>query len=590
MKRVLVMLCTLLAAGLPHGARADAYDSVVREDTRIPNRYGALMQATLDFPASGGARAPGAFPVIMSYVPYCSYGSVVGQNKEFAKAGYVVAVVWWPGTCDSEGQFGLYTDTVNLSGYDAIEWLAAQPWSTGKVGMWGSSAYGISQPFVAQHRPPHLVTIVPTIAMTDLYEDSLYFGGMQLSEDAALFEAVVAGEMIEPHAQQRTCVLPGFVFSTALSWWRLPGSPEQETQCLRDEPGRPARVAYDVIPGERGGFDYWQHPAKDAYWAQWTARLDQIDVPVLSWGNWNDVFVRGNVNLYSRTATQNKLLVMGWAGHSRPGPGFEVVGEALRWFDYWLKGIDTGVAADLASRRFRYYVRGEQAWHEAAGYPVPGTRFVDLYATAGGALRTAPDSGSDTYAYDPTQGRAGGETFIAGSFFGISGTGGNDSIQAYNDPTSPMDQRLEAGGALSYVGEPLRTDVEVTGPLSATIEAETTAQDSDWVVRVVDVYPDGPYAGTGPQPGYQDRVTSCRLKGTHRDGHVHPQPIPAGERLTYSLECFPTSQMFRAGHRIGIQIASADTSHAMPNPVPALITIFHTSRVTLPVVRGEMGS
>jgi hypothetical protein len=266
-----------------------------------------------------------------------------------------------------------------------------------------------------------------------------------------------------------------------------------------------------------------------------------------------------------------------------PGPGFDVDAEALRWWDRWLKGIDNGIDREPT---FRYYTKQDFHWHSAGDFPVPGTAFTAYHAGPAGTLSTSASdpSGSDSYVYDPAQGRANGQQGFLPPGQVKPNRPENDNIVSYNEPLGPGDQRLDSFDALNYLTEPLTTDTEVTGPVTMDLVASTTAEDTDFVINVIDVFPDGAPSATGPQPGYWNLAVHGQLKGTHRNGYVRSEPIPPGEQITYHIELQPTSYLFRAGHRIGAQIESADASRSLPNPNPAVVTVFHSSTLTLPVV------
>jgi putative CocE/NonD family hydrolase len=202
-------------------------------------------------------------------------------------------------------------------------------------------------------------------------------------------------------------------------------------------------------------------------------------------------------------------------------------------------------------------------------------------------------AGSDSYVYNPTSGAV-----VGGPYSGFARTHNqsnpaNRDAVAYLDPGGRGDQRLEQVGRVAYLGSPLTHDTEVTGPITATVYASSTAADTDFVVKLLDVEPDDPTQATGPHApgGFWHEVQPGYLKGTFRSyktGYTHPVPIPAGKVVKYEIEIWPTSWMFMKGHRIGISIASSDSLAAGPNPNPAQVTIYHSkkypSEVTLPVI------
>lgn len=554
-------------SGVP--GTAQTYDSVVVEEAGIPTRYGEELRARLAFPGIAGQRAPGSFPVVLTYSPYCDDGF-----NFLARAGFVSAWVNMPGTCGSDGRTPIFSERVGLAGYDAVEWLAgygldgspspAAQWSIGKVGMYGGSADGISQVFVAQHRPPHLVTIVPDMAMADFYEDSLYRGGMLNVADLTVFQAIIYGLWYEPGIHER----------------------------LADGDRRSRMIANGWVVPELDNLEAYFHPLKDDFWDKWTVALEQIDVPVLSWGNWDDFFTLGNVRIFERVGSQSKSLVLGQDGHSWPGPGYSFQTEAVRWFGYWLRGeLGNGVGEDLSQRPVRYYVQQEHAWRTAADWPPPTAQDLVFHPAPGspipgatGALSQVAGTGTDGYAYVPVQGRHNGQDGYVPTSTTKPNRPATDNPVGYNDPAHSGDQRLEAPNSLSYVSEPLGEDTEVTGVVRALLDAASTSDDTDWVVKLIDVFPDS-LQTQGPQPGYWNLVTTGWLKGTHRNGHRVAEPIPAGDTITYQIRMVPTSYLFRAGHRIAIQISSADASRSAPNPHPAANTVYHSTSVFVPVVQ-----
>jgi hypothetical protein len=528
---------------------ATPYDGVVREDTWITTRYGERLQTQIAYPANGGVKAPGQFPVILVYTFNCPGG----WAENFVPYGYISATVGMPGLCGSEGRFEAFSDKVALSGYDVVEWLAAQPWSTGKVGMIGESGRGVVQWMVAQTRPPHLTTIVPQEAAIDVYEDAIYRGGMLHTTGAG--------------------VVIGILYS--LYWGEGVASRASDPEMLRTS----AENGW-IVPSDDFAEMVAEHPQKDDFWQRYVCRCADITIPVWAQGNWDDFFVRGMTNLYSFAPNPNNRLTMGQNGHAPPGPNLDAVTNTLPWFDHWLKGIDSSGYDAIASNRFQYYLQEGNVWKTTTTYPIPGTAFTTFYLGPNSTLTaTAPDaSGSDTYLYDPTAGRHNGQNIILPLL--RPNTPSSQTLVGYNDPGHSGDQRLEAD-SLTYIADPLLNDMEVTGPLSATLYASSSAEDTDWVVKLIDVFPDT--VGTsGPQPGYRNLVTIGRLKGTHRNGHVKVERIPQGETIKYNIEVMPTSYLFRAGHRLEIQIASADASASLPNPNPAVNTIFHSSSITVP--------
>lgn len=577
--------------------RPAEYASVQHTETVITDREGEKLKAYLSFPADdSGRRVDGRFPVILhyTYFPAVTWEqltapivqqawTVLGFNltegfDDFVRRGYVVAHVALPGTGGAQGYFTFDKGRIGRSGYDAVEWLGTQSWSTGKVGMFGGSGNGIAQLMTASQQPPHLATIIPAVAFQDLYRDTLYRGGMPALGEAALIAGLGAG----------IWAWQGNVVPNDL----------EEVQYLLD-------TAVDrVIDGGTPPLflaEWYAHPTKDQYWDNYTYDVDRITVPVWSWGNWDDHFLLGNVRTYQTVATPHRMLAIGANGHSA-GPGFDPIVEATRWYDYWLKGDrSNGIGEELRDAPVRYYVKGANTWSTATSWPPADVAAQRRYATSGrtvagatGALSpTSPGGllGSDSYVYTPLSSRLGGQNgFLNQGLFGLlprsPNTEENSTFLAYNNITGQVDQRLNALDSVTYVGPVLGDDVEVTGEPVVTLSASTTATDTDWVVRLIDVYPDD---STVPQPGYWNLVDTGWLKGTHRDGHQQPTAIPVGRPVQYHVDLWPTSYQFKKGHRIGIQIASADP-RTLPNLNIAVNTVHrsaaHPTSIELPVRHG----
>jgi putative CocE/NonD family hydrolase len=313
----------------------------------------------------------------------------------------------------------------------------------------------------------------------------------------------------------------------------------------------------------------WAHPTRDGYWDGLTADLKKVTIPTWIWGSPDDLFALGTQDDWKTIGSKNKMLTFGFASHAGDYPGFDQGKEALRWFDYWLKGIDTGIKKELESKRFRYSVFPDHIAKSAKTYPIPSTKYTNFYlggdapdsSYQGGLALTPPkDEGSSTYVYTPTDGK-GYNPFGAGE---------------------DNDQRTEVGARVSFLGAPVAKDTEITGPITMRLFAKTTATDTDFVVKVLDVAPDGTSTMVRTV-GY--------LKGTFRgyEGDYRSQkPIPAGEVVEYHVQFYPTSWMFKKGHQIGVAVTSADVGEIYPNPNPAVIDGVHSpkypSAITLPVI------
>jgi putative CocE/NonD family hydrolase len=562
-----------------------AYDSAIWQSSRVTTRYGDSVAVELCFPAAKGVRAVGRFPVVAGLI----YTSQAGANPcaaqlDYVKAGYVYAEIQVPGSGGSEGGPWNYADKDwALRNVDAIEWVATQKWATGKLGTIGGSGNGVSQLWTSQYRPKHLTTMIPQVSSHNGYTMQ-YPGGIRSLALTTLL-----------------CGIPGGLTTAENGVYAPPTNAAQlrEMATIKQRQVTEGRGS-PYCPPTYGAF---QHPTYDAYWKDLnTSHVENVTIPVWIQGSWDDLFVNASAHDYLEFGSKNKMLSMGYVSHAGASPGFDPVKQSIRWFDHWLKGADNSIVDDLKHGRFQYQSWEEWKPKQAAQYPIPGTRYTPFYLGTGspdplanGSLRAGPPagSGSDSYVYDPASGAV-----VGGPYSGFARTHNqsnpaNRDAVAYLDPGGRGDQRLEQGGKLAYLGQPLMQDTEVTGPIHATVYAASTAADTDFVIKLLDVEPNDPgqVADGHAPPGFWHEVSPGYLKGTFRSyksNYTTVTPIPVGKVVKYEIEIWPTSWMFRKGHRIGISIASSDSVAAGPNANPAQVTIYHSkqypSQVTLPVI------
>lgn len=502
-------------------------------------RYGDTMNIDLCFPSHDGeTRAPEPFPVIGELTPYANLFTVNpgGQAPCFmpegVKTGYVGARINSPGSGDSQGGPWDYGDPGYAHRhYDAIEWLGTQPWSTGKFGSIGGSGVGVSQVQTSAYRPPHYTTAIFQVSTGDPYLQ-LKPGGLRHSTELL------------------ACTIPGLAVTANNGVYTPPTSPEQVERMVehqRDRLDSPSTSSLGHCPPVHGS---WGHPVRDGYWDDRTARLDQVEMPVWVQGSPDDLFSLGSQDDYFLLGSEHKMFSMGFTSHAGNKGDFDQHAEAMRWFDHWLKGIDTGIADDLESRRFRYNLFPDLIAKSAADYPIPETRYTDFYLdggapdplAAGSLSRTPPtEAGSASYVYLPTDGKD-WNPFGAGE---------------------SLDQRVEAGGRVTFVGGVLTEDTEVTGPITMKLFATTTADDTDWIAKLIDIAPDGTQTHARSN-GY--------LKSTFRtyeNDYRIKWDTPPGEIVEYDIQFYPTTWLFKQGHRIGVSISSDDLVEIYPNQNPA---------------------
>ena len=583
----------------------DSLSIVVEKDIPVAMRDGTILRTDVYRPAEGGP-----FPVIMQRTPYNKEtASLSLQQTDVFRAvrrGYAVVNQDVRGRYRSDGTFHPFHQETN-DGYDAIEWAAAQPWSTGKVGMFGTSYVGATQWLAAVGAPPSLKAIVPAFTASDYYEGWTYQGG-----------AFQWGFMLN-------WVLPYLTTADLIrkSWREDVPDFAERREAMLDAVDDGNQVAYTLpltdFPVDNELSPYFQewlsHPTRDEFWTSCSIeeRHKNVQVPALSIAGWYDIFLDGSLRNFNgvrengataEARTGQKLLLGPWTHTTPPlqqsgavdfgnraGQGavplsMDVDGEHLRFFDYWLKGIDEGYSDEAPIRLF---VMGEDAWRDEQEWPLARAVNTDYYLHSGGRANTISGDGSlstdapsderaDVFLYDPNQ--------------PVPSVGGQLCCYPSNFPPGAFDQRpVEArSDVLMYVTPPLASDTEVTGPISLTLWAATDAPDTDFTGKLVDIYPDG----------YSRNLTDGIIRARYKDGTAEAKPITPGEATEYTINLWPTSNLFKAGHRIGLEVSSSNfprfdrnlnTGHELGADAemrPAVQTIFHDSehpsKVTLPIV------
>ena len=523
-------------------------------------RDGATLYADVYRP-----KAAGSYPVILMRLPYNKEAAqtyVYAPPTFYASHCYIVVIQDVRGQYASEGTFYAFRDEAK-DGYDTIEWAAKLPGSNGKVGMYGFSYVGATQWMPATLKPPSLVTIVPAMTSSDYYDGWSYEGGawsLAFEESWPLVTIALSGSrrLGDQSVIDRMNQAIGNLGST---YNFLP---------IKDYPWLwPDRT--DVAPYF---YDWITHNTWDDYWQQWSirTRYGQVQVPALNFSGWYDVFMNGAienfVGMRKRGGTEvarkgQKLFVGPWI-HL---PWEQKVGEMdfgaeatnpvdelqLRWFDYWLKGKSNGVDKDPAVRVF---VMGANKWRAADDWPIPGTQFTEFYLHSRGAANTrygngwlstekpGADQAPDRFRYDPAN--------------PVPSKGGHSCCTADTAPVGPFDQAAiqERADVLVYTTPPLKQPVEVTGPITVTLYASSSAKDTDFTAKLTDVHPDGKAI----------LLNNGILRASFRKSLEHPEPIEPGKIYAYDISIWPTSNLFKAGHRIRLEISSSNFPHYDRNP------------------------
>ena len=508
----------------------------------VPMRDGVRLSTDIYRPA-----AAGKFPVILIRTPYNNNtDSYVATGKFYAARGYVVAIQDCRGRYDSEGDWYpfIYEDK---DGFDAVEWAGTQAWSSGKVGMLGVSYVGFTQWLAAAEGSEYLKCLFSYGSPSSIYGDTWVNKGTVYLMDAFTWAYLMDGRVNQNMA--------------AVDWdeivWHLPLS------------------TMDEAAGRRLSFwkDWMQHPDYDDYWRQhsMTERFSRVNVPAVTVTAWYDDGQNGALANYlgvvkegSEFARRNQKLIVGWWVHSGPYPqrrSYTKLGEVefgpgalldletyeLRWFDYWLKGIQNGIMADAPAM---LYILGENRWREENEFPLARTQATKYYFHSGGRantlfgdgrLSTAPpsDHPADSYVYDPAD--------PVPSITRAEG-GARGGVSAF-----PEDQRVneQRADVLVYTSEVLAEDMEVTGFPQVELYVSSTAVDTDFCAKLVDVHPNGAaynvsYAGA-----------SC-FSTRYRDSFEQPKLMTPGEIYQISFQLNPTACLFKKGHRLRVEVTSSD--------------------------------
>lgn len=531
-------------------------------NVKIPMRDGVRLSANVFRPA-GPARSP----AILVRTPYGKGDALTPNHRAFAESGYAVVVQDVRGRYASEGVFAPLTQEPR-DGDDTLNWIARQPWCDGKIGMMGGSYLGIVQWAVAALNNPYLKAIFPVVSGYDEYRDRYYSpgGAMKLGNRLLwIAENLRAPGYKPPEFSVFVRTLPLRKADTAAA-------------------GQPVAIFQNAL----------DHPAFDGYWRGISTRerIASIRVPVFSVGGWYDNFVESDLAAFAelrKSSKVHRILVGPWPHNMSlrfdgvdfgPDSLVPIRKLQLEWFDQWLKGRDSPL---LSKPPVRLFVMGGNRWRDFDSWPPAAAKTKAFYLAGNGTLRDRPaagaGSGQDHYLYDPRD--------------PVPTHGGPLCCNPAVFPWGPKDQRAieKRKDVLVYSTEPLNGDTEVTGPVRLLLYAATTAPDTDFTVKLVDVFPDG------MARNLTDGILRLRYaRGIEREILNKP-----GEVRRIEINGGVTSNVFKKGHRIRIEVSSSNFPRFDRNPntgrpiagetgfQTAYQTIYHDSRrpskLLLPVMR-----
>jgi putative CocE/NonD family hydrolase len=581
-RTILILLWVLLST---LGAQASSlhseevsqptYQVKVEMDVKVPMSDGVQLSTNIFRPD-----APGKFPVILIRTPYSNGDEKNSDGRFFAERGYAVVIQDTRGRFESEGEFNPIFDE-SRDGYDAQEWAGTQPWSNGKIATTGGSYVGCTQWMPAPLANEHLVAMFPIVTFGD-FHDVLYIGGAFQFHTFGLWSIAVAAPPEK---------MPELV---NLDWPKLI---KHLPLITLDENS----VGFQV-PFLR---EWLKHPDYDDYWKPVSVRdrYEAIRVPIYNVAGWYDIFSKDSLTEFnnvrhssgSQVARENQYMIMGPWTHGGPVKNGKIGDVEFgadsfvdlrtlqsRWFDYWLKGIDTGIKDEPPVRIF---VMGENVWRDEQEWPLARTQYTKYYFHSKGKANTLSGDGEltaeppedepqDSYVYDPDD--------------PVPTMGGNNLLP----PAGPHDQRPVEGrqDVLVYTGPELTDDVEVTGPISVGLYAATTAKDTDFAAKLVDVHPDG------------RAINLCDgiIRGRYRESSKDSKLLEPGKVYKYTIDLMVTGNVFKKGHRIRVEISSSNFPRFDRNTntgntfaeddqiVPATQTIHHDaghpSHILLPII------
>ncbi len=562
----------------------------VERDVATPMRDGTTLRTDIYRPQTD---AP--LPVLLQRTPYGKGFSQTSFALMAAERGYAVVVQDTRGRWASEGD-GYPMVHEQHDGYDTVVWCTQQPWSNGRVGMYGESYVGYTQYAAACMRPPGLVTITPTVTWTQTYDISWRGGAYCLGTMVSWSIGSVAAMALMRHtgsaeeqarlAAEWAHAMDGMAHGDSFSAW-----PPDTTPVV----GRDGFAPFVS--------DTFDHPARDAYWQAVGCPRKALDLPIFHIGGWYDIFAPNTIADYTALRalghTRQRLLMGPWVH----GPfGDNAVGEVdfgiaasngqvlleeqkLSWFDHWIKGAATELPDGPP---VRLYVMGINRWRDENEWPLRRAQPTPYYLHSDGAANTLNGDGALSPAL-PNEEPA--DAFLYEPRHPVPTRGGGLCCSQTALPPGAFDQRPieERPDVLVYSTAPLTNELEVTGDIVVHLWAATSAADTDFTAKLVDVTPDG----------YARNLCDGIVRARYRHGADQPEPVNPGEPVEYTVAVGPTSNVFLAGHRIRLEISSSNfprydrnpnTGAADGAPRAALQTIFHDaarpSYLLLPVIPG----
>ena len=546
---------------------------------------------------------PGKYPVLLCRTPYdkTSIASKTGflDAIKAAERGYAIVIQDVRGRFSSEGKFYAFTSEIE-DGFDSVEWAASQNWSTGKVGMFGSSYVGATQWLAAKAKPPSLIAIAPTVTASDYHNGWVWQGGaFELGFNLSWTASHVSANW--PHLSDQ---------------YDLPEEIEGHLIAARDSLTENfhhlplSEMALFKQGFARYYYDWIDHPEYDEYWDSISIEKSHgnIDVPALNIGGWYDIFLGGTLanftgmqqNGPSEIARNGQQLIIGPWVHGNTGilagdfsfgtmSSRDSVGlqdHILTFFDQWLKKDSP---PSKATHPIKLFVMGENVWRDEEEWPPSRAKMTPYYLHSNGEANSLSGDGvlSKHKPHDEPH-----DVFMYNPQFPVPTTGGGLCCDPVFTRSGAYDQRWveQRQDVLVYSTPPLEEAIEVTGPIKVSLFAMTSAADTDFTAKLVDVDPSG----------YARNLTDGIIRARYRNSRIKAELLNQGDIIEYEIDLWATSNLFQKDHLIRLEISSSNFPRFDRNLntdadigkdskfVQALQTVYHTrkypSHILLPII------
>jgi putative CocE/NonD family hydrolase len=543
-RRTAFIIACAVFATLGSVRAAEEHGVALQINVPVKMRDGVTLYADVYRPKDDGK-----YPVLLQRTPYNKDG-----DREFglraAARGYVVIIQDVRGRYTSEGEWYTFKHEPD-DGYDTVEWAGTLPYSDGKVGMFGGSYVGATQMLAAIAHPPHLAGICPIVTASNYHSNWTYQGGAFAQWFNQSWTSGLAQDTIARNTRGRSNALKGMA-ELPLGSFPLFNPPAD---------GRPPEATSTLA---QYYLDWIAHPNEDGYWKQWSieGHFSDITVPALHIVAWYDLFQDGSFRNYigikahgaNEAARNGQRLITIVGGHAGNGPiigdvdfgpdsKFDEDGATLDWYDYLFKGVRN----QFAGKPVKLFVMGANQWRDEDDWPLARARNTKYFLHSDGKANSLRGSGTlsttapaaetpDQYVFDPAN--------------PVPTIGGPLCCDGSHLKPGPRDQRpVEArDDVLVYSTPPLAADMEVTGPVTLELYVKSSAVDTDFTAKLLDVRPDG----------FAQNMTEGILRARYRDSQEKPSLITPGQVYKLTVDVWSTSNVFKKGHALRLEVSSSN--------------------------------